>query len=32
MGRTIFWGTHGFLGEQMGSLTEYKGGGKGGAQ
>lgn len=26
----FFGGSHGFLGEQMGSLTEYKGGGKGG--
>ena len=26
----LFGGSHGFLGEQMGSLTEYKGGGKGG--
>ena len=26
----FFGGSHGFLGEQMGSLTEYKGGGRGG--
>ena len=26
----FFGGSHGFLGEQMGSLTEYEGGGRGG--
>ena len=28
----FFGGSHGFLGEQMGSLTEYEGGGRSGAR
>lgn len=28
----FFGGSHGFLGEQMGSLTEYEGGGRGGGR